>query len=131
LVALVFSERAQKVGGERVRVLVLGEVASFRHIVVSALRSQGVEASEADLGREGETALQGQTPDIIVLHLHSNVMANAYFERVSVLAGTGRIVVVEESGPLPLRSRAPAGVTFLARPAVQELIASIRAMAMG
>lgn len=108
------------------KVLVLGEVIPFRRIVVSALRSRGVEASDADVGREGLTALDGLEPDVIVLHLQSGVLDEAYFHRFSVAAAGKRIVVVEEHGPLRWRLRAPAGVDFLSRREVAELVDAVR-----
>jgi CheY-like chemotaxis protein len=111
------------------RVLVLGGVTSFRRIVVSALRSRGLEARDADIDREGLSLVQGEKPDIVVLHLQANAMDEAYFERISIAVGGGRIVVVEESGPLALRSRAPEGVAFLSRSRVDELLDSVRRLA--
>jgi hypothetical protein len=73
--------------------------------------------------------LEGEHPDVVVVHLQPGALSEAYFERISIAAGGGRIVVVEESGPLRLRARAPQGVAFLSRRELRELVESIRELA--
>jgi CheY-like chemotaxis protein len=112
---------------EVMKVVVLGDVDPFRHIVVSALRAWGVEAASATLGDQSVTCLTEEHPDVVILDPPEGVFEGAYLEQIRQLTQGARVFVVRESRSV-VASDAGA-VSYVSRVQVRELVDSVRRLA--
>jgi CheY-like chemotaxis protein len=107
-----------------IKVVVLGDVDSFRHIVVSALRAWGVEAAGATLGDQSVTCLTEEHPDVVILDPPEGVFEGAYLEQISQLTQGARVFVVRESRSVVASD--DGAVSYVSRVQVQELVDTVR-----
>jgi hypothetical protein len=109
------------------KVVVLGDMDAFRHIVASALRACGVPAVEATIGGATVTCLMEEQPDVVIVHPPQGVFERAYLEQINQYTHGARVFVVRESS---VASTSDDGtVTYVSRVQVRELVDTVRRLA--
>ena len=110
------------------KVVVLGDMDAFRHIVASALRARGVEALEAALDDASLTCISDDRPAVVILHPPPGVFERAYLERIGEVTQGARVFVVQESSII----RSDEGtVSYVSRVQVGELVDTVRRLTRG
>jgi len=109
------------------KVVVLGDVDPFRHIVISALRAGGIDAAGATLGDQSVTCLTEEHPEIVIFHPPEGVFESAYLEQISRLTQGARVFVVRESSAIT--STDDGTVSYVSRVQVRELVDTVRRLA--
>lgn len=109
------------------KVVVLGDMDAFRHIVAAALRASGLQAVEATIGGATVTCLMEEQPDVVIVHPPQGVFERAYLEQISQYTHGARVFVVRESS---VASASEDGtVTYVSRVQVRELVDTVRRLA--
>jgi hypothetical protein len=110
------------------KVIVLGDIDPFRHILVSSLRACGIEATESSLGGKFvQQQLEAEHPDVVIIHPPEGVFAGAYLERVSAVTRGARLFVISESNTVA--AAGDGSVSYVSRVQVRELVDTVRRLA--
>jgi ABC-type uncharacterized transport system ATPase subunit len=103
-------------------------VPSFRHILLAALRSRGVDAEEADVTGEVLNKLAAQQPSIVIVHPPEGVFARAYVEQVTRVVSGARVFAVTESQAMTMDGERT--VSYVSRVHVHELVEQVRRLTL-
>jgi hypothetical protein len=111
------------------KVVVLGDMDSFRHIVAASLRAGGVDALEATLGDQNLSCITEEHPDVVIVHPPPGVFERAYLERIGQVSQGARVFVVQESSVTTATS--DGDVSYVSRVQVRELVDTVRRITAG
>jgi CheY-like chemotaxis protein len=109
-------------------VIVVGDVPSFRRILLAALRSRGIEAEEADVTSEVLNRLAAQRPSVVIVHPPEGVFASAYVEQVTRVVSGARVFAISESQTMTMDGEGT--VSYVSRVQVHELVEQVRRLTL-